>query len=1342
MLWYLYIFIPVGLVVLIALVVLLRTRLEFAKQISDTGISLFTEFVAWLKRITFYDLKSALKYGVKSLKSNTTSKNYKYDRPWYLMVGADDSGKTSLIRNELNIDESQDNHHVNWGIFENGVILDINSRYFAPPNMSDGIQVFKNRSWKKLVKLINGVREKRPLDGVIVTIPITTIVNNVKNIAQIEETTINIKNKLTLLSKRVGMKLPIYVVFSKCDIIPNYSEFHKHQVALYRDDILGWNSPYSPEIGYEKHWLEIAFSEMLSNITRVQTYLLRTTDNDSQKDSIYDFYNTFNGLQEGINVIFSILFNGKVQTNIQIFRGMYFVGHDEVEENVIVQPTQIPQYVSPFDLQTQSITANTSVSKQNILFSGVLQKKIFPEFSIAQPLKNHLISKSRLSIILHTFTFLLLITGCLSIGLSWKELFRKREVLKQKAEEIRDERQTSKYQVEKSRKPFFYADQTKKYIAYFAELEHNKLYNTAIPASWFGYLHQDFRKCIALSLKDVVITGMKEEFWRRASELTDEQRKYTPKDTISLNRYSINSTPEYLALQNFVFATTEFEHHVKLFNTLSAPHSDQRLSKIIYYLYGKNIESDVLQMIESDYQLMKSVDKLDNVRTDDLATSFYDKGLTLRNDLLTKFSHSNPIVSSVNNFTLAYNSALHSVDDKEVYDSFFSMAQNLENLNSALKSKETSWINTEQFTLDVTGRKFIESIASSKLLGQDLKIAIERGFDTTFTQMRNELQSLSVPMQNGNSDTTLVLIINPESKSFTLSNNLVNTLIALNEWKKQSFASKVGKGQKLNQINQLYSDNYRIVWNGSLLKTIPSTLENYTKYLTEGIGKFPPELQIPAEIVVRHGIHTVVADIVARAANIEPSTARRSEQEISSEVQAMNESAPYLALSLKQLSGSEDGSGVALATLLGKQISGILYSVDGWVNDRALYSAQITDQRVLGWKSDRSLLSLGFDIDNTEDLGDYLEKQRKPIETWCTDIATPVITFYNTNGLNANARISSNGEATIRKWQLIVKAMEGYAAKSPNNSLIKLEDYISGLGHIYVQNIEDVQKVALVRNGFNKEDFFLNKIREISDEVRKGIAQHSSPRFREDYNKIYKATNDVLQYFPFGQSDNDLEPEKVKAYFTKIGNELNFARLLLSTGGVIPNEHNEFLKDVTAAKEFFKPIIYSGENNTGSYNVTFTFRTNTQKEQNASIVFGKVISQTPSGAQFEKNMFAPGEQATFQWRPGDEFKFELRWAKDGTVSPVSGGEKYVLVNDKTVSFKAGGVWSLFRFIANNQNGKRNGKVQLALHVITSAPSGATSSDSSTLLYVDVEISPKYKDEAMVFPVLSSPPTPE
>ncbi len=909
-------------------------------------------------------------------------------------------------------------------------------------------------------------------------------------------------------------------------------------------------------------------------------------------------------------------------------------------------------------------------------------------------------------------------------------------------EQVRDDRQSYRYEREKLCKISAHSRrQDTSIFRLLCNVREQQSLLLRMPPSWLRHAHNRLREVLGRSLRDVVMLGMKEEFQRRAQLLTDPNTDYLPTDTLNLGRRSLASTPEYLAFARYVQAVAEFEYHARLYNTLAAPHSDQRLAKIIDYLYQANIEPDVAQLIESDYRLVQRV-RLEPVQLEQLRPRFVKNARTMVDACTEKAFLDNAVISSLRSFAQNFRTVLHSTSSEETVTAFAQLFASLERLSAALAHPETEWMSREAFVPDASTTKLLERVATSRLLGGTIRATFQRRIDSLFPIMRLTLATTSVPIRTDMADSTAIVYLHSESKRFQLTPPLEKTRAVFLEWRKQPFAVLDGSRQRLQPFIEQLGSSYHILWNATLLKTVGPTIEAYVKFLNEQVGAFPAELQVPAERALQYGLQRSIEDIVVRAASVQSAPMRIGEDQLSLETQSLVESAPALSIAFRQLSGSSDGSGSQLATILTRQIAQLLGTLSGWLTERSLYSVSITNTRLLQWKPTQSLLSLAFDAETVEDAQAYVARQREPIEQWSKQYAAPLLNLFASAGFGSQASLSyarqtkfGNGRSSC------VHSMA--MPQSTEQLLARLEEYILSLGNITMQTPTEAQKAVLQRPPGSQEDYFARKMREIATEIRRGIVLNADSRFHEDYRKIYRATTAMSRYFPFAMSNEDADPSTMQSYFTTIAHELAFARLLTALGGSIPDAYAQVLTQLAAAQELFRPVMYAADANSGAYTVTFTYRTNPSAEQNATVVYSKVLLQSPNGQEVGKLLFTPGEQATFQWRPGDQVGIEIRWAKDAGITPVSWIEgRYRLVDHRTASFRAGGTWSLFRLVADHQVEPSSGKLRLRFRVLTSAPiNPSVMNDPTMVLYFDVDIVPAPSNGALHLPLLGALPAP-
>ena len=135
------------------------------------------------------ELRTRFKDALKTLKTSSLyrgrSERWRSDLPWYLLIGPQASGKTSLLDfsglefpiNKIDRKLTRDTlgtRHCDWYFADNGVLIDTAGRYLTQPDADvDG------SAWNTLLDLLRGRRRNRPLNGVLVIAAATCGVTSV-----------------------------------------------------------------------------------------------------------------------------------------------------------------------------------------------------------------------------------------------------------------------------------------------------------------------------------------------------------------------------------------------------------------------------------------------------------------------------------------------------------------------------------------------------------------------------------------------------------------------------------------------------------------------------------------------------------------------------------------------------------------------------------------------------------------------------------------------------------------------------------------------------------------------------------------------------------------------------------------------------------------------------------------------------------------------------------------------------------------------------------------------------------------------------------------------------------
>ncbi len=191
--------------------------------------------------------------------------------PWVLAIGEVGAGTSSLVAS-LPLDRlggtvGESTSPCLWHFFERGVVLDIDGSLVLDPATGRGA----DQAWKSLISLLQQYRPERPLDSVVLSIPATDLVGPARLGREVAaERAARIEARLTELQRGIGLRLPVYVVITKCDRIPGFTPFARSVPRDKTAGMLGWSSPYAIDAAFSPAWVDEALSTILRGVQHAE----------------------------------------------------------------------------------------------------------------------------------------------------------------------------------------------------------------------------------------------------------------------------------------------------------------------------------------------------------------------------------------------------------------------------------------------------------------------------------------------------------------------------------------------------------------------------------------------------------------------------------------------------------------------------------------------------------------------------------------------------------------------------------------------------------------------------------------------------------------------------------------------------------------------------------------------------------------------------------------------------------------------------------------------------------------------------------------------------------------
>ena len=192
------------------------------------------------------------------------SERWRKTLPWYLLLGPQGSGKTSLLEYsglKLPLNPRQNKTTAppaptvdcDWYFAEQGVLLDTSGDYLTQP---DDASI---RGWNTLLKLVGRHRRTKPLNGVLINVPVSLLM--AEDHEPLEQLAAEVRSRLEEVHRRLRSQFPVYLVLSKADQIRGFSSFYSELSQEQIRQPLGFSIGEAQSV--DRHLLQKSFNDLL-----------------------------------------------------------------------------------------------------------------------------------------------------------------------------------------------------------------------------------------------------------------------------------------------------------------------------------------------------------------------------------------------------------------------------------------------------------------------------------------------------------------------------------------------------------------------------------------------------------------------------------------------------------------------------------------------------------------------------------------------------------------------------------------------------------------------------------------------------------------------------------------------------------------------------------------------------------------------------------------------------------------------------------------------------------------------------------------------------------------------
>ena len=327
---------------------------------------------------------------VLALKRSKLGKEALYALPWYVIIGPPGVGKSTALRNSglqfpylgerggAAVKGIGGTRNCDWWMTNQAVIVDTAGRYTTEDGDRD--------EWLAFLDLLADTRPKRPIHGVLLAVSVAEIA--LASEAELDAMASKIRARIDEVTTRLEMSVPVYVLFTKCDLLPGFVEMFSAMTKLDRQQI--WGFTVAVGDGRAVDPISSFCAEFDRLAERLEQQAFRRLGEERRLDArakIHAFPHQFELLRDNLASFVGQVFASNVYAETPALRGCYFTSGTQEGRPIDRLMGAMAEAVG---LRSRALLDQAQVEARSYFLGQLFAKVVFADRELARRSSRHL----------------------------------------------------------------------------------------------------------------------------------------------------------------------------------------------------------------------------------------------------------------------------------------------------------------------------------------------------------------------------------------------------------------------------------------------------------------------------------------------------------------------------------------------------------------------------------------------------------------------------------------------------------------------------------------------------------------------------------------------------------------------------------------------------------------------------------------------------------------------------------------------------------------------------------------------------------------------------------------